>query len=123
MTQTHPRAPIGGTFLSRFRARAFPKTVLPDGVCSVHATEAFAGVLARLCGVKVKLTIWFPPVIGLAIVRLLYPSPASPGAVGAHRWRQTVWSTRGKGGEVSTSPRATRSAQGRAFSEPSLIDL
>jgi hypothetical protein len=52
-----PRAPIGGTFLSRFRARAFPKTVLPDGVCSVHATEALADVLARLCGVKVKLRI------------------------------------------------------------------
>jgi hypothetical protein len=49
--------------------------VVPDGLCSVHATEAFAGALARLCGVKVKLTIRFPPAIRLAIVRLLYSSP------------------------------------------------
>src|SRR6516225_1407107 len=102
MTQL-PRTRLGETVLSRFCACAFPKIVVPDGRCSVHAAGAFAFPSPRLCAVKVKLTIWFA-----CAMRLLVSAHSSPRQLAelfsarATRRRQTDWSRpAGRGGDTT----------------------
>src|ERR1044072_6891326 len=52
-----PRRPLGGTYLSHFRASAFPLVVVQDTLCSVHAATAVRGQLRCLCCIKVNLTM------------------------------------------------------------------
>jgi hypothetical protein len=78
--------------LSRFCARAFPKIVLPDGPCSVHAAGTFASLSPRLCSVKVKLTMRFPGALGLLVWSALQSSPV--GSTVSRRGRYTAASNR-----------------------------
>ena len=86
-----------GTFLSRFRASAFPVVVVQDRLCTVHAAAGIPGKLRRLCCVKVNLTMGLAGPgdlnkVAITPARMLFQ--VAP-ALRLHRWRQTVWSSRG----------------------------
>src|SRR5437868_3733196 len=65
-----PRGPLGGTYLSRFRASAFPVVVVQDRLCSVHAAGAVSGELRRLCCIKVNFTMLLAGPVDLTKVTL-----------------------------------------------------
>jgi hypothetical protein len=79
-----------------------PFSVLQEGLCSVHAAVAVPRVWRRLCAVKVKLTI----ALGIgAALDSLRPLQGFAGFLEGSREvdtqaRQTVWSSRGKGGDA-----------------------
>ena len=123
---TLPRACLGGTHLSRFRARAFPWFVVQDGLCSVHAADAIWPLRRRLCVVNVKLTTQLGD-RGAACVewnasgqrRLISSDRRGWYTGGVKQFGHRA----GRGGDVIPAPQgAKRSArQGRAFSAPSLF--
>ena len=114
----------GETHLSRFCASEIPFAVVQDGSCSVHAGRTISPRLGGgICGVNVKLTM------RLAVGAELCYCPRIPvragclqgAGAGVHRWRQTVWSSRGEGWGLTRSRQGRkRSARpGRVFSAPS----
>src|SRR5215813_11637033 len=117
-----PRGLLGGTSLSRFRARAFPLVVVQDRLCSVHAASAVSGKLRRLCCVKVNLTMGLAGPVGPNKVTL---TPARKLFQVAPRFVTQVASNSlvtARGGVGIPPSSATRSAvQGRVFSAPALF--
>src|ERR1700682_359630 len=98
--------------LSRTR---IPRIVLQDRLCSVHAGAAFSLLRPRLCAVNVKLTMGLG--IGASLLVSAHSS-ACPGLLQGparllHRRCQTVWSSRGRGGDVTRFRCAGRSARTR----------
>src|ERR1700682_930696 len=70
-----PCARLGGTLLSRFRARALPCLFCKTGFAASMPQGAFPGGRRRLCAVKVKLTMRLGVGAGAASVSALELSP------------------------------------------------
>jgi hypothetical protein len=119
-------AGLGRTHLSRFRARAVPCSLCRRGFAASMPADPIWPRRARLCVVKVKLTM------GLAIPARGVEWNAS-GSAGLseglparliHRWRRTVWSSRGRGGDVIPAParKDRRDKGGRSQRPPFFFD-
>ena len=104
-----PRPPRRDTSVPLSRKR-LPISVVQERRCSVHAEAAFWPVCRRLCVVNVKLTM------RLALARTPARVQRIPVHAGylqgparhVHRWRQTVWSSRGEGWGCFLVPRRAR---------------
>ena len=113
-----------GTFLSRFRASAFPVVVVQDRLCTVHAAAGIPGKLRRLCCVKVNLTMGLAGPgdlnkVAITPARMLFQ--VAP-ALRLHRWRQTVWSSRGGVG-MSHPARKDQQLKGGCSQHPPFSSL
>ena len=118
-----PRVRLGGTVLSRFRARAFPWLLCRTGFAASMPRPRFRPCGRRLCAVKVKLTMSLADRRAAASVRALQLAGflQVAGEVGTQAASNSLVIARGGVG-MSPGPGAERSARrGRVFSAPSLF--
>ena len=104
-----------------------PFSVLQDGLCSVHAADAFPHPQERLCVVKVKLTNALGIAARLArVVVLEYFAGFSPGSreVDTQAASNSLVIARGRGGDVTpTCAKKISTDQGGLSQSPPLLIL